>query len=399
MSDLVPLSAVVAIFIIAIAGLAYSASLRGGPRLTWRSAGIWIALPCAATAAVLSLSDNASISTSLSVGGVLLSFVFGFAGNQLTTERIGRKINVGLVIASKSAFHQEVRRTLYDDLRQIGCHIRDDGAEPSFGRENLIGFSGIFRSLSQYKPDYVVFWAPGQAAADNDDITAGVEDLYRRGGLSIFLETGPSRADLAGKFALIRHDAVRASELIVEATLKICKPDTEILVVLGPSFSAPGVRRRAVIEKAFPESAGCRHVHLDTWLPDEAITRIGSSLAQGPRPNVVLCPNDSITLALIDEMYHRRELAPIRHAKIVGCDGLLRAYASIAEPTSPFVLTVAIPPGEFGACAARIIRDLARVSAFPRRRRNALAVDKVMEMDDRNVIDAARARRRLYETD
>jgi len=277
--------------------------------------------------------------------------------------------------------------------------MQDDGGDISFGREDLRGFSGLVRRARDAHVDYMILWPPGQEAADSDEVARTVRDIFKRGGLCIFLETGPSAAALKGKFALIRHDAVKAASLVVELATDRIRETDRVLVVLGPAFSAPAEKRNAVIKSGLPETDSCSHLVLASWSPDEAVRRIRDAVGTGPKPNVIICPNDSVALTLVDEIVNQQELSPLLSASIIGCDGLQRAYASIAELTSPFRATVAIPPEEFGAYSGMYVKEMSKVHLRPTRRRKELAGEKVLEMDRRNMVDPSRARRKLYEVD
>jgi hypothetical protein len=385
--------------LLSVGAILFSKLLRGGRRLLVRTLAIWIALPALTLGTLLSLSAGESISTVLGVAGVLVSFVFGFAGNRLTLEGASSQIRVGFAFASRSAFHQEIRRSLRDALRSSRFNILDEGGDTSFGREDLIAFSGLVHRAREERVDYMILWPPGQAAADSEEVAFAVRDIFKRGGLCIFLETGPSATALEGQFALIRHDAVKAAGLVVDLAKDLIRETDRVLVVLGPVFSTPAEKRNAIISSGLPVTDLCSHLVLTSWSPDEAVGQIRVAVGRGPKPNVVICPNDSVALALVDESVRRRELVPLRRASIVACDGLPRAFASIAELTSPFHATVAIPPGLFGVSSGKYVKDMAKIHFRPAHVRKGLAVEKVLEMDGRNMIDSSKARRKLYESD
>jgi len=390
---IVVLSAIVGL---AVCLLLYSYFARGGVRITAQVAGTLIFFPAVVALAVAGLGRNSSISTSLGVVGILVSFVFGFAGNRLTLSPL-IKPKVAIVISSKDPFHQEIRRALYSELKDISPIIIDEGGSASAAREDLIAFTDLLRRANEASADYIVMWPPGMDAVRMAEIKKISDDLFRRGGLCIFLETPPVDLDLRGRVAVLRHDAQRAGELLSKAVADYMGPETRLLLVLGPVFSQPAILRNGALTAAWPETGYCRHLPLATWSSVDALGAIHNVIRSGYVPDVVICPNDTIALALCDAIATQRDLRRLHSKHVIGFDGLSRACASIAEVHSPFGLTIAIPPAEYGVCAARIIKELARVSLRPWRRLEACATETVLSMDGRNIINPSRARRRLYD--
>jgi len=380
----------------AILLIVYSYLTRGGVRITAQVLGTAILFPAIVALAVVGLGRDSSISSSLGVVGIVVSFVFGFAGNSLTLSPV-RKPRVAIVIASKDPFHQDIRRALYKELKDISAVIVDEGGSASAAREDLIAFADLLRHAGEASVDYIVVWPPGIDAAGISEVKQAAHELYRKGGLCIFLETPPADVALRGQVAVLRHDAHTAGDLMAKAVAEYIGPQTRLLLLLGPQFSQPATLRNSSLTAMWPASASCRHVTLATWSSTDALEVIQTVLRTGFVPDVIVCPNDSIALALCDATAKDRELRRLRSKHVIGFDGLPRACASIAETHSPLELTIAIPPAEYGICAARIIKDVAKVSWRPRRRAAAHAVETVLSMDARNIINPTRARRRLYD--
>lgn len=372
-------------------------AFRGGLRLSCMLLGVVGLTPSAIGIAVIAIGGHTTTSNVLTVVGVLASFIFGFAGERLNITQ-GRSVRLGLVISSKDAFHQEVRHGLYEELRGSRVTITDLGGSPDAPREDLANFSELLRRTVRERVDYLVMWPPGADAAEGDEVDEAVRRLRRQGGLSIFLENSPAESPSQMGYAVVRHDAVSGATLLAEAVRNVLDRNLgSLMLVLGPQFSSPGKIRGEVLTGALSATPDVECLQLASWSVRDAVGRIANRVKAGARPNVIVCPNDAIALALVDDIAEWRHLAPLRRTKILGFDGMRRAVACIAERGTNFEATVVIPPSEYGRIAGRLVRTLGRPGVRPGRALRAAAKEYRISFDARKIVDPARARRRLYD--
>src|SRR5262249_19336905 len=144
-------------------GLVFAARRTRGPlRLTLRLAAIWIFFPALISICFVALVrvGHSSLDTALGVGGILVSFFFGWFGPPSTIFD-SEAPTVAVIIASKGTCHREVRRGLQEQLERCNARVTDLGNEAIFSREDETAFLRIFRRASASLPDYLVIWAPG----------------------------------------------------------------------------------------------------------------------------------------------------------------------------------------------------------------------------------------------
>ena len=386
---------------LSIVFLLISKITRGCRRISARLAGFLVFIPSITILSVLFFSQGGgeAVSLTLSVAGIVISFIFGVAGKFLSITG-SSKVRVGIVISSKDPFHQEIRRELFSKLDSVAFQIFDFGAAPDAPREDLTVFHDLLSKTLTKQVDYLVMWPPGGNAANQSDVREATDRLRCLGGLCIFLENGPDM--LYGtklNHALIRHNAEEGAKLLADGVRHLLAdtPSFNLLVLLGPEFSEPAKLRNNVLISEFPEGDGISHLQLEGWSTSDALNQLITRVKQGCIYDALLCPNDNIALEVVDALFNRPDLMLMKDTKVIGFDGLPRASACIAEYGTNFQLTVTIPPREYGRIAADIIKQFTVPSFRPEHllRKKCLVVD--IPMDHRNLIDKGRARRRLYD--
>jgi DNA-binding LacI/PurR family transcriptional regulator len=388
------------LFIVAAASVILLVSaqvLRGARRLSFMLLGVIGLAPSVIGIIVSTVGGGAATSSVLTVVGVVASFAFGLAGERFNITQ-GRDVRLGLVIASKDAFHQEVRQGLSEELRGTRVRVTDLGGSPAAPREDLTYFSECLRRTVDARVDYLVIWAPGGESAQGEEVLEAVRALRRRGGLTIFLENGPQPSTAYAGYATVRHDAVGGSALLREVILNVSsRHPGPVLIVLGPQFSPPALRRAEALSAGLGEMQEVEYLQLVSWSIKDAIELVAERVKSGCRPAVVVCPNDAIALALVDDIPDWRQLSPLKKARIIGFDGMRRAVACIAERGTNFEGTIAISPSEYGRIAGHIVRTIGRPSTRPGRATRRAAKEYLITFDSRKIMDPPRARRRLYD--
>lgn len=329
--------------------------------------------------------------------GIVLSFVFGFAGPSLVLGA-NRRIRVGVVIPSREPFHQEIRRALYANLSDRNAEIIDLGMSPEAAREDLWQFGSQLRYVYEKRVDYIVMWASGVDVASQENVLDYTARLWKRGGLAIFLENAPiPMPTTASLSASIRYDGKAGAQILCDGLKKyLLSGNNKALILFAPAHLGPGKIRNDLIRPAFPESEKVRHIDLTSWSPDGALAQLRACIASGFVPDVIVCPNDQTALFLMDAIHSWEDLKILHDVKIAGFDGLPRAISVIAEKLGNLSLTVTVPLAEYGNRASEIILELSKLRLEPNKLRRELARSHVIPIDRRNLMTQDVAYRRLY---
>ncbi|MCP5013742.1 MAG: sugar ABC transporter substrate-binding protein [Ketobacter sp.] len=397
MSNSVIIAILILVLLLSIVFLLVAQVTRGGVRISARITGYVLLFPTCTALSILFFSSGQNVSVAVSVAGIVISFIFGFAGHRLSVTGSTRPC-IGIVIASKVPFHQEIRKALYSELDSHAGRIIDFGGAFDAPLEDLTAFSKLLTNTMTKKVDYLIVWPPGLDAANGSDLLNAATYLRKRGGLCLFLENGPNRSnDDELNYVRIRHNALIGASLLSDGIRQLFHAESpRILILLGPSYSPPALERNSIIASEFPEAERVRHIQLGSWSSSDAVESLCRLDEDDLKYDIIVCPNDRIALAIVDALLVRRELKKIRKVRVVGFDGLPRAIACIAEQFTPFELTVAIPPSEYGMIAGKIIKELGSPRLRPVYRLRKACQEVEITMDNRNLINPARARSRLY---
>jgi hypothetical protein len=395
----VDLLALLLIAFLATGVIAFSSTrCRGARRITFRLAGLWLLLPTViATCFVLisSVSDP-NFETALGVAGIILSFFFGVFGSAASMIS-SHPMKVAILFASKGPFHREIRRGIDEQLALCGAITIDLGSEAMAVREDEVGFLRLLRRTSNLRPDYAIIWAPGESWAEEPELISFAENLYREGGLCIFLENPPPES-MQNITLTIAHDAKEGGRLLGQLARQFgAGRSLTSLVLLGPEYSEPARLRNDAIRE---ELDGCENVsllQLFTWNEADAIDLIRRMSEPGISFDLVVCPNDSIALSLEDSVASENGIEWLSTAKVLGFDGLPRARACVAEAGTIIVGTVSIPPSEYGARAGQCICRLSRPTLLYRKKIRSASGLLKMAISEKHIITRGRARSQLYD--
>lgn len=374
-----------------------SSRSRGSRRRTMQLLGFWLLFPTmlAAIFVVFSGLGSAEMGTALGVSGILVSFVFGVLGSP-SSFFLARPMKVAVLFMSRGAFHREIRQGLHEQLALIGANVIDFGMESS-SEEDELGFLRLLRRIEKLRPDFAVIWAPGKAWTDEPEVIAFATALYREGGLCIFLENSPHE-DLQQKTLTIVHDAEMGGRYQGRLARQFGAGTTRsTLVLLGPEYSKPAVGRNTALREELSELELVTYLQLFSWGGLGALDQLRKIDRANGGFDIVVCPNDSIALALEDASKNEDGLSWLAKADVLGFDGLPRARACVAENGLTIKGTVSIPPSEFGARAGLAILRLSNQTFSLRSPRRDICGEIKLPISDKHIITRGRARAQLYD--
>jgi ABC-type sugar transport system substrate-binding protein len=282
----------------------------------------------------------------LSSLGLVVGLFFGLFGSRIAAS--SGRVNVGIVIPSRVAFHRELRRALNDSLSGLPVVILDEYEDKKSVMEDLADFVPCLLRTYRAKPDYLVICAPRASQGNSADLVRVVRDLTRRGGAAFFIE-GLPLAELTDRerrrTSTVTSDSQAGAEILAAHVARTSKPLDEILVLAGPSDSAPARVRVDLLGSLLPnghvmtgDSAG--------WTRLAARQAVLDACAGGKRYNTIVAGNDTMAFGCVDALRSQGERG--RKVRVFGYDGVLRALVAISEPMSPLVGTIRIPPSAYG---------------------------------------------------
>lgn len=355
------LAAVVAC--VAVATLTLSGLARGRRRIIARRFGVYAAIPSTtAVLVLLPLALHLSVSDGLSLAGLTLSLCFGIGAPVI--ERMTLRLKIGIVIPSRMPFHSELRAGFRDRLAQratVRPEIDDPYVSTHFALENLSEFLPALRSTIDAKPDYLVICSPAVALVSSEQVARLLTTFIRKGGGVVFIDNEPTQVvqeRLRKRWGYITSDVVTGADILVGYVGRHLKDGENVVVLCGPSSSAPSVLRREAFAKLLPKAA-IKVADTGGWTEESAYAETKAMLREGQRPRFIVCGNDVMALGAVRALqdWPGRPSARNGESEVIGYDGIARALFAIAEPVIPFGATIRTPPSAYGQEIAAMILD------------------------------------------
>jgi ABC-type sugar transport system substrate-binding protein len=299
------------------------------------------------------------VSEGLSLASLILSVLFGFAGNHLLYRP--EDVHVALVIPSFEQFQKDVRKGLRHGLEGFPIRV-DELFTHDECREDLAKFNPLLYKAETLRPDFLVVSPPSPEYAGSSEASGVFERLTKRGALVIVIEEPPRDISAyTGRVMCIRSSSRDGALTMAKYVASHIPKRGRIVLLSGPEYSEASRVRREVMEEEMRKISGINITvdSLPTWgeLPGYDWTK--AYLHNGrTTPTLIACGNDSIALGSVRAIKECCE-SPY-NTRVVGYDGLTQAIIAIAEDTNPFDATIRIPPSQYGEVAADIIRRHAR---------------------------------------
>jgi DNA-binding LacI/PurR family transcriptional regulator len=292
----------------------------------------------------------------LNVVGLLLTVGITLAASRLV--RGVRRLRIGIVIPSMRPFHRELRRGLRETLSPRRYVILDPYFEGDNPEEDLSAFGVTLQRALSGRADVLVICAPAVELVESPVLVDACTQFARRGGHTFFIESVPSDAMLRQlrSCTAVVSDFKRSAELqagLVAATAheQVEAGGTpEILVVAGPKHSKPAAGRLRVLSEHLSEYT-LTVAQPITWTGRETEHVVQGCLSRSGGISIICCGNDDMARGACLAC-HRCGRADVA---VIGHDGIYEAIVAIADPFSPLIGTVRIPPKAFGHRVATLI--------------------------------------------
>lgn len=395
MTGRLALCVAVGALLVALALLLASSNCLGHRRILLYRVGVLGVVPSAiATIVLLPGLLQVSVLDSLGTLSNLLG-VFGFGATIVLsmTFRNARpatwRVRVGVVIPSRVSFYSELRNGLLVGLQPVDATVVDPYLAESRPLERLSDFTPDLNAVLETRPDYLVMASPSPDVFSRNEIAQKLRRFQDRGGGLIFINNPPVGDDVQAykSFGYVYTDLERGSQLVAEWVEANTSPASLVLVVAGPTGSAPAQRYKAALEAAIFDSR-IRITDTLSWTRESALAAVLEfSELGGPIPGAIVCGNDIMAFGAVQAI---RTLAESDSAwlqcKVVGFDGIGRALFSISEPSNPFAATVSTPPSAYGfEIAEMIVSDSTRWLSAPKLRHHEISFSTGQLIDNTNV--------------
>jgi ABC-type sugar transport system substrate-binding protein len=354
-----------AIAVIAIVLLFVARGTRGRRRLLMQRMGIYAAVPSITALLVLfPLHLKLSFGDGLSLAGLVLSLFFGMGARAL--DRITSRLRIGIVIPSRVPFHSELRAGLQQGMSSVRLDLYDDYVATTQAEEKLSEFLPSLRRTLAWGPDYLVMCSPSVSLVSTDEVISQLRQFSRQGGGLVFIDNQPSEEARSGlrRYGRVISDVETGAKIIAGYVQQQARDGDEVLVLCGPSSSAPALMRKEVLTEAMPD-AKILVADSGGWTADSAYAATVECFEQGGSPRFIVCGNDVMAFGAVRgirqvrKTYERKRTAGV---EVIGYDGITRALYSIADEDSPLVATICTPPSAYGQeIAAMILADVKRI--------------------------------------
>lgn len=353
-------ASVVTVLFVAITVISQGA--RGRRRLLLQRIGVYGAIPSLTAVLVLApMRFHLTFSDGLSVAGLALTLLFAAGASFM--NRMKLRLRIGVVIPSRVPFHSELRAGLNEALRGERCDLYDDYLVTNRALENLADFLPALRRTLHWRPDYLVVCSPSVSLISSEQVAGLLTSFARRGGGIIFIDNPPADEicrQLKKRYGSVTSDVETGAKWIAQFVKTRLGPGESVLVLAGPSSSAPAEVRRKMFEIAIPD-ATVEVADTGAWTAESTYQSLCQRLQRGERPRFVVCGNDvmafGVVRALREFVTHNQQRGPLS-VEVIGYDGIARALFAISEPSNPFCATIRTPPSAYGQeIAAMIIAD------------------------------------------